>query len=238
MAVEPVVHQLAAAVRFVDIFTQQAVAVPLDVRAETLPVVPGMVSLPWRAVRGLTDQAYRFLVQNETVMPAGSVTVEITAPGGEYVNFEPCAFVLPRPLVAHPPTPARSDFLVQHVLWPTRSLRLPAGETAIVGRFISAGASPISQLKVTVWPDGAPIPSSPYTYSNDRGEFVCRLPELKTVAGGVISPTASLRLDVRTPPLYTTAVAPTQITRSDGAVLVVPFPLAVGAVTELSIALP
>ena len=51
----------------------------------------------------------------------------VTAPASDYFDFEAFAVALPRPLVAHPPTPARSDYLVQHPLWPTRSFRLPPG---------------------------------------------------------------------------------------------------------------
>jgi hypothetical protein len=238
MANEHIRHRLGTAVQFVDIFTSKPVDLPLDVRADTLPIVPGMPGIPWRAARGPNDGTYRFLVNNETVMPIGNIPVTVIAPGKEYVDFEPFAVALPRPFVAHPPTPARSDFLVQHPLWPTRSLGLPAGETAIVAHFISGGVTPIARLKVTIWPDGQAIPPSPYTYSTDDGELVYRLPNLKTVTGGVIAPDASLLIDVKLPPAYISAVAPTQMTTDTGTLLAVPFPIRLGRVTNLTITLP
>jgi hypothetical protein len=238
IAAEAVRHRLGTAVRFVDAFTSRPIDLPLDVRIETLPVVAGMPAVPWRAVRGLTDQTYRFLVSNDTVMPAGTLPVTVTAPGREYVDFEGLAIALPRPIVAHPPTPARSDFLVQHTLWPTRSLRLPSGETAVVARLVSGGATPIAGLKVTIWPDGDPQPPSPYTYSNERGEVLVRLPGLKSVAGGVPVTNASLQIDITLPPAYVTAVVPAQIINGTGAVLGVPFSIRLGQVTNLTITLP
>jgi hypothetical protein len=226
MAIERVRHRLGTAVQFVDAFTSKPVDLPLDVRADTLPVAPGMPRVPWRAVRGPDDQTYRFLVTNETAMPVGNIPVTVSAPGHEYVDFEALAIALPRPLVAHPPTPARSDFLVRHALWPTRSLPLPAGETAI------------ARLKVTIWPDGEAQPPTPYTYSTDRGEFVYRLPGLKTVTGGVIASEASLQIDVKLPPAYAVSAAPTLIATDTGTPLAVPFPIRLGRVTNLTITLP
>jgi hypothetical protein len=82
------------------------------------------------------------------------------------------------------------------------------------------------------------MPPSPYTYSTDGGELVYRLPSLKTVIGGVIAPDASLQIDVRVPPAYVAAVAPTQITTDTGTLLAVPFPIRLGQVTNLTITLP
>jgi hypothetical protein len=231
-------HRLAAAVRFVDAFTQRAIDVPLDVRAETLPVVVGMPTLPWRARRAPNDASYRFLVSNDTIMPTGAVAVEVTAPGDQYVNFEPLVVGLPRPFVAHPPTPARSDFIVQHALWPTRRCPLPPNETVVIGRCVSAGVSPIASLRVTLWLDGTPMPPAPYAYSNGRGEFVFRLPTLKTVNGGTTSSTATLQIDVRLPPTYAATVTPTQIRTLDGVVLGIPFALPLSRATTLAVELP
>jgi hypothetical protein len=93
-------------------------------------------------------------------------------------------------------------------------------------------------LRITIWRDGTPQPVFPYAYSTDRGEFVYRLPDLKVVNGGVITPTASLRIDVRTPPTYVAAVAPVQITTDIGAVLPIPFAVPLSRVTNLTITLP
>jgi hypothetical protein len=238
MALESVRHRLGSAVQFVDVFTSKPVDCPLDVRADTLPIVPGMPRVPWRAVRGRNDDTYRFFVTNAVVMPVGPIAVSVSAPGNEYADLEPFSVTLPRPLVAHPPTPARSDYAVQHRLWPTRRLKLPPGETAIVGRLVSGGITPVARLKVTIWPNGVPMPASPYSYSNDEGEFVHRLPDLKIVNGGVISPMASLQIDLRLPPTYVPAVAPTLIKTEVGTVLAVPFPIRLGQVTNLAITLP
>jgi hypothetical protein len=238
MAVESVRHHLSAAVRFVDAFTTGPVRVALDVRAETLPAVIGMPRVPWPAVRGHDDDTYRFLVTNQTVAPVGNVPVTVEAPGKEYADFEPLVVALPRPPIAHPPTPARSDFLVQHNLWPTRALKLPAGETALVAVLKSAGATPVARLRVTIWPDGSPQPAAPYAYSNDRGELVYRLPTLKTVIGSVISPVAALLIDLKLPPAYVAAVIPSQIKTDAGAVLGIPFSVRLGRVTNLEITLP
>jgi hypothetical protein len=237
MTLESVRHRLGASVLFVDAFTSKPVDVPLDVRAETLPTVVGMPTLPWRAIRGPNDDTYRFFVTNAVVMPIGPIGVTVTTPGDEYVNFEPLGVLLPRPFVAHPPTPARSDFVVQHILWPTRTLKLPAGETAIVARLVQGGVTQIAALKITVWLDGLPMPVAPYTYSNERGECVYRLPDLKTVNGGVITSTAALRIDVKPPP-YVASVVPTLIKTDLGAVLGIPFSIRLGQVTNLAITLP
>ena len=63
-------------------------AVPLSTRdtvlAETpaawatLPIVTGMPMLPWKAVRGLNDPAYRLMFSNQTVMPV--IVAVISAP--------------------------------------------------------------------------------------------------------------------------------------------------------------
>jgi len=200
------------------------------VQANALPIVVGMPNTPWKAVRGGSDGTYRFLVTNKTVAPVGNIGVSVSAPGGEYVDFEPFAVTLPRLLVAHPPTPDRSDFLVDHNLWPTRVLNLPAGETAIVGRVASGGVNPIAGLRIRIWPSGSPMPATPYTYTGAVGEFVFRLPGLKKVSGGVVSTTASLAMNIRLPPLYTVAVAPTAP--------VIPFTVRLGQVTTLNVSVP
>jgi hypothetical protein len=238
MATDSVRHQLAVAVRFVDVFTVQPVVVPLDVRVDSLPSAVGMPAVPWRAVEGPNDHTYRFLVSNNTVMPTGTVGVAVTARGQEYVDFEPLTTTLPRVLTAHPPIPARSDYLLQHPLWPTRSLRLPPRDTAIVARLVSAGSTPIEAVRATIWPDGSPMPAFPYAYSDARGEFVYRLPALKTVVGGVITPTANLLIDLRLPPAYTAVVLPTQVTSDTGAVLGIPFSVRLGRVSNVTISLP
>ena len=116
MIADTIRHRLAAVVQFVDAFTGRPIDLPLDVRVEALPPGAGLPPLPWRAIRVAEDATYRFLVSNDFVMPAGPITIAADAPGAQYVNVEPLSVTLPRALLAHPPTPARSDFLVQHRL--------------------------------------------------------------------------------------------------------------------------
>jgi hypothetical protein len=235
---EIVQFRLAAAVRFHDAFTQAPVDVPLDVRAETLPIVKSMPLVPWKAIHGLTDTTYRFLVGDRTVMPVGAIPVKVTAPHAEYVDFEGFSLLLPLPLLAHPPTPASSDFLIKKTLWPTRKLKVPLGETAIVATVKSAGANPVEALRIKVWTGLGP-PPTPYTYTNAAGEALFRFPDLKVVVGGVISLTATVNLELRLPPApYATAVVPTQIRDEGGAVLSSPFPLRLGQITTLQISIP
>lgn len=244
--IESVRHRLAAAFRFVDIFTGKPVDMPLDVRVETfpLPFVKGSPNLPWRAVPGPNDDTYRFFVTNNAVMPASPspIPVTVSMPANvakeAYVSFESVEVTLPLPLAAHPPTPARSDFLIEKTLWPTRAVKVPAGETAVVATVKSAGATPIGRLRVKLWAGLGPPPVSPYAYTDASGEFLFRLAELKTVVGGVISTTAMVNIEIRVPPTYATAVVPTQIRTDAGAVLPLPFPLRIGQVTTLEISIP
>ena len=235
---ESVRHRLAAALRFTDAFTGKPVTSPLEVLAETLPIVPGMPNLPWRAAAAPTDGSYRFFVTNEAAMPVGPISVTVSCPRGDYFDFEGGAIVLPLPFTAHPPTPARSDFLVTRTLWPTRSLKIPPGETAVVARVRSAGATPVDRLRVKIWSGLGPPPATPYTYTDGSGELVFRLPALKTVVGGVITPTATMSLEIRVPPAYVTTVAPTQIVTDAGTVLPIPFTLDLGRITNLLISIP
>jgi len=218
--------------RFADAFSRAPVNAPLEVQAETLPVVTGMPNTPWKAIPGPSDGTYRFLVTNRTVLPVGAIPVTVSAPGHEYVNFEPFTVVLPVLLVAHPPTPDRSDFLIERPLWPTRSLRIPPGETAVVGRVNSSGGmTAVARLRLRIWPSGSPLPATPYTYTDDAGDFLFRLPQLKSsVSGGIVTSTANLALDVRLPPAYAASVVPTAPP--------LPFTVNLGRVSTLQIDVP
>jgi hypothetical protein len=238
---EGVRFRLAAAVRFEDAFTLTPIDVPLDVRVETLPVVKSMPMLPWRATHGLTDKTYRFWIADNTAGPVGPVAVVVTdarATRAEYVDFEGFSMVLPRPLTAHPPTPAATDYLIKKTLWPTRVSKVPPGETAIVATVKSAGANLVEALRLKVWTGGGAPPATPYTYTNAAGEALFRLPDLKTLSGGVISLTANVELELRLPPTYATAVVPTQIRDEAGVVLPSPFALRLGQITTLQISIP
>jgi hypothetical protein len=225
-----VTHRLGVALRFVDIFTARPVDVPLDVRAETLPVPPpSWPNLPWRAVRRADDATYRFIVTDSVVLPAGAIPITVDAPGDEYVNFEPFTVGLPCPRVAHPPTPDRSDYLVQRALWPTRRARLEPGETAIIGRVVTGGVNPIAALRVRL--AAGPVPPAPYTYTDDRGEFVFRFPTLKKqVVGPAVTATASLNIEMHAPPAYAAVVVPTAPA--------FPLVLNLGQVTVVEIRIP
>lgn len=213
-----VTHRLGVALRFLDMFTARPIDVALDVRAESLPAAPPppppplraprQPNLPWRAVRRFEDLTYRFMVTEPVALPVGAVPVLVDAPGQEYVNFEPLNVVLPRPMVAHPPTPDRSDYLIDRVLWPTRRAPLSPGETVIVGRIRSMAANPVARLRVRMSAAVA-IPPAPYTYTNDAGEFVFRFPDLKRQVIGVnVTSTANLRIEIHAPPAYVAAIVP------------------------------
>jgi hypothetical protein len=194
-------------------------------------VVPGMPNSPWRAISRPSDGTYRFMVSNRAVLPVGAIAITVSAPGREYVNFETFSVTLPRPFVAHPPTPDRSDFLIERPLWPTRSLRIPPGETAVVGHVKTAGTTAIAGLRIKIWPSGSPMPATPYAYTDDAGEFLFRLPALKgSVSGGVVTSSASLALDVRLPPAYVTPVVPT--------VPPIPFTVTLGGISTVQIDVP
>lgn len=235
-----VIHRLGIALRFVDMFTARPIDVPLDVRADTLPApppppppplrAPRRPNLPWRAVRRADDATYRFMVTDPVAMPAGAVAITVDAPAGEYINFEAFSVALPVALLAHPPTPDRSDYLLERVLWPTRRARLAAGETAVIGRVRSAGVNPIARLRVRLSAVN-PVPPSPYTYTDDLGEFVVRFPGLKRqVIGAMVTSTATLRIEMHAPPAYVALVVPAAPA----------FPLVVnlGQVTVLEIQVP
>jgi hypothetical protein len=227
-------HQLGVVLRFVDVFTARPIDAPLDVRALAFPSLPPPPArppnLPWRAVRSADTATYRFLASDGETLPTGPIDVLVDDPAGAYVNFEPLTVQLPRPFVAHPPTPDRSDFLVDRALWPTRRATLGAGETAVVGRVISAGAlTPIAALRIRL--GVAPLAPDPYTYTSETGEFVFRLPALKgKVVGTVVTSTASLSIEILEPPAYTTSVGPTSPA--------FPFVVTLGQVTVMEIRVP
>jgi hypothetical protein len=227
-------HQLGVVLRFIDVFTGRPIDTPLDVRSIALPLLPPPPArppnLPWRAVRRSEDATYRFVTSDGETLPTGPLDILVDDPGGAYVNFEPLTIQLPRPIVAHPPSPDRSDFLVERKLWPTRRAALGAAETAVVGRVVSTGAlTPVAALRIRL--GVAPLGPDPYTYTNDAGEFLVRLPGLKgKVVGTVVTSTAPLDIDMLEPPGYTTGVAPTSPA--------FPFTVTLGRITVMEIQVP
>jgi hypothetical protein len=148
--------------------------VPLDV---SIP------SLNWSALRTENDCTYRFSALTLTQpAPTGALSVQVTAPGGEYVSFNP--IVLSLPLLV-PSPPQSSNFLFAKPLWPTTALRPPDGETAVRGHISSPTAQPVADLEVEMWLGGAPVPppGTPFTRSNTSGDFLFRFPLLKGAPG-------------------------------------------------------
>jgi hypothetical protein len=208
-----VLHRLAVVLRFVDAFTDAPVRVPLAVS------IPARA---WPARYAETDATYRFLV-TDADLPAGTFAVAVTAPGGEYVSWEPIAVQLPPPGLAHAPPLRAGDFLVTRPLWPTPRLRLPPAETAVVGRVVSASAAPVAGLRVALFkPPGAP-PAAPYTRTDARGEFLFRLPHLRgSASGGVVVSKAAVAAEVRDAsnnPLAVTPAGPQDVPLGKASVL-------------------
>jgi hypothetical protein len=225
-------HRLGVVLRFIDVFTGGPIDALLDVQAPALPLPPPPArppNVPWRAVRMPEDATYRFLASGGESLPAGSIDVVVTDAVGAYVDFEPLSVSLPRPL-ANPPTPERSDFLVIHPLWPTRRSARVAGETAVVGRIVSAGAlASVDRLRIRLGP--SPLPAQPHAYTDRHGDFLFRLPGLKRkVVGTVVTSTVSLDVDILEPPTFTTSVTPTSPA--------FPFVIPLGETTVIEIQVP
>ena len=178
------VHHLGVALRFVDIFSDLPVTIPLTV---TVP------AQGWRAVYRATDNTHR-LVFTHRPPPSGTFAVAVEAPGGEYINYEPIQITLPIIPGIPPPPVRRSDYLITLPLWPTRIFRPPAGETAVLGCLSRARAG----LDIRIYAAGQPVPAIPYTRSDGQGEFLFRLPWLRpTMSGTIINPPPNLAIEVR-----------------------------------------
>jgi hypothetical protein len=167
---------LAATYQFYDAFL-----FPVGERTPpvTAPLEVSIPSFKWSAFRG-DDFTYRFsaLTLRQAAPSGAGLAVEVVAPGGDYVNFEPILLSLPLPLSS---PPKRSDFLIVRPLWPTTALRPPGGETVVRGFVRSPTAQPIADLKVEMWlgAGATPPPGTPYTRSNVNGDFLFRFPLLK-----------------------------------------------------------
>jgi hypothetical protein len=178
---------LAAVYRFYDVFL-----FPID---DTTPPIasPLSVSIPalgLNAFRAETDLTYRFSAVT-TTRPAptgGSLAVQVSAPVGDYADFDPIPLTVSLPLPLSSPVQA-SDFLIVRRLWPTVRFRPPQGETAVRGQISSATAQPVNGLTVEMWPGPAVTPpaGTPFTVTNSAGEFLFRFPLLKGRAGSSAS---------------------------------------------------
>jgi hypothetical protein len=184
------VHRLAVAVRFFDIFTGETVRTPLTV---TIP------ALRLQAFHAATDDTYRFVVHNRDVPAGGPFDIAVDILRSEYEAREPMQVTLPL-VVGHPPPVVRPDFLLEFPLWPTRLRRTPPGETAITGQIISGGTTNVNGLRVFFFEPPGPPPATPYAYTNDAGEFLFRLPQLHARMSGVVPVlTANLNIEIRDP---------------------------------------
>jgi hypothetical protein len=155
--------------------------------AITSPLEVSIPNLGWIAFRA-DDFTYRFSARTLTQSaPGGSqLTVQVVAPGGDYVSFEKITLpALPLPPPNPPRPPRRGDFVFQLPLWPTLAVRPPGGETAVHGYIWNNTAQPLAAVKVEMWPGAAPAPppNTPYTLSNASGDFLYRFPLLKGTPG-------------------------------------------------------
>lgn len=207
-------HRLVAAVRFLDAFTGKTVGVPLDVRINRLPTVDGPFRLPWVAGRALDGETHRFLLTNRETEPRGSVDLVVTAPGGEYADFEPRPLALPLPRTGSGTVTDFDAFRVERALWPTRLFRLPPGETAIVGDVrASSTRAPLAGYRIVLTAVGTTVRPGTHsqwrTYTDAQGEFVVRAPGVvERPAHSVQVTTLRATFEVRAPPDYVRVVPP------------------------------
>jgi hypothetical protein len=221
-------HRVAVALRFVDVFTGEALAPePFDARIESFPYTPGIVRTPWiaRAARGVV----KFVVAARETAPVGAMSIIVEDRSRRYAAYEPVAVTLPRPLIEHPPVPAASDFLVDVSLWPTVAFRSPASQTTVIGCVRSAGASSVSGCRVFAVRVGDP-PSS-YAYTDTAGSFLFRFPGLAFASA---LSTQSVELSVRAPPLFAASV-PILALRCNGVAVSTPFSLDLGRTSLLDV---
>ena len=187
-------RSLAAVYRFYDAFFD-----PVDDHTPLidLPLEVTIPSLRWRALRVPSDRTYRFSWLTLT-QPApsnvpsppqpASFAVEVSDPGGDYVNLaDAAAMAISLPLPLSVP-PRASDFLITKPLWPTPSFRPPPGETILRGTVSSPTAQPVAGLKVEIWLGAAPTPpaGTPFTRTDANGDFLYRLPLLKGSPGDTL----------------------------------------------------
>lgn len=177
-------HRLGIVIRFVDVFTGRVIDSPMRVS------VPDQ---EWIAVKGKTDATYRFLFTEQAV-PAGNFTVEVISLTQEYQNLQVLQISLP---VVPSIPPLRSDFIVEHPLWPTRKFKIPAGESAVTGRIVSGGVNAVDDLQIRFYEQGTLPSAAPAAFSDAQGEFVYRLPWYSyQVAGSVVSPPPDIDIEI------------------------------------------
>ena len=170
----------------------------------------------WSALRAENDFTYRFSALTLTQpAPTGALAVQVTAPGGEYVSFDPIVLTLP---LLVPSPPQRSSYLIAKPLWPTTALRPPGGETAVRGHISSPTAQPVADLTVEMWLGSAPVPppGTPFTRSNTSGDFLFRFPLVKGAPGAPLP--VRIRLSGGVIP-----VSPASLSIAVGRTQIIPF---------------
>lgn len=160
-------HRLLAALRFRDAFHDPPTATTPAIRAELAVSIP---ALGLTALYADSDATYRFAVPPRQVVAPGTYAVEVVSIDGLYASHGPIEIALPR---AQSTPPRASDFLESFALWPTRRFPLPADETAVIGRIQGAGT--VAGLKVRLYCGAGPVPAQPFTFTDERGEFVFRM---------------------------------------------------------------
>ncbi len=145
------------------------------------PLGVSIPSLQWQAAAA-DDGSYRFsaLTLTQPAPGGANLAVQVDAPLGDYLSFDPITITLPLPISS---PPLRSDFLIPTKLWPTVAFRPPSGETAVRGIIASPTAQPVSNLKIEMWLGAGPAPGSPYTFTNLNGEFLFRFPLFQSASG-------------------------------------------------------
>jgi hypothetical protein len=159
-------RDLAAAVRFVDPFTNLPIPAPFAV---SIP------ALQWTALRWDIDATYRFSLANAPLvggapqLPTGLFTLSVTPASPQYAALEPRRITLPVS-APHPPPVFFVDYLVTLTLWPTVAFHVPACETAVTVRLVSATNQSVAGLKARMFDAASPPPPANVYTRSDRSD--------------------------------------------------------------------
>jgi hypothetical protein len=209
-------HRLGVALQFFDAFAQTTVGIPLRV---SIPAM-NLVAVAPRA----GDDVYRFLLPEPPFPPPPPATVAVFVEGDDYTSHEAILVQLPSMPSAPPPPVLRRDYLVRVPLWPAVSVRVPPGETAVIGHVVSGtppNVVPAVDYKVVLFTSGETVNSVPYARTDENGDFLYRLSRLKgSVIGNVVTKTATCTAAMFTPAdVPVAAVNPASVTFDLGRVL-------------------
>jgi hypothetical protein len=87
----------------------------------------------------------------------------------------------------------------------------------VLGQVTSGGATQLAGLRIFLFPGVMPL--SPYAYVNANGEFLFRLPQLRTTfSGGAITNTATLNVVCLDPANTPVVIAPASVNLTFGRV--------------------